>query len=311
LLLAEEVVGLFGGGSAVGPGAVGFGGGAVGLEGGGGAGDLGRGGEVEARSAAGIGRLGVESGPEGGEPPEGSGGIGDRQLGALPEGGQGVGGTVRAGEEEVEMGVGLIDGLGFRIFRPDGGEDDTVFGSRHRDIEGAHALGGFDAGALGLDAVVAQGGRAEEAEFDTAVVQPAGCGARSGVARLFVELGEVDVLEVEPFGAVDGHHLDGVRGAVLRPPLFGLARFGDAAAQGAEDRGQIAAAGLDGGEELAEEAVEVGEAVGAEVTGGLDRFGEEEAAELLDEDIGRLGLEGAAEDGQVVESGEEALLPAA
>ena len=157
-----------------------------------------------------------------------------------------------------------------------------------------------------------EGRRAEEAELEPSPFQAADLGAGSALAaRRLVELHQVDVPEVEPLGAVDRHHLDRVLRAVLRPPLLGLARLGDAPAQGAQDRREVAAAVLDRGEELPEEAVEVGQAVRPEIAGRLQGFREEQPAQALDEEVGRLALERAAQGGQMLDGGEQPHLPAA
>ena len=125
-----------------------------------------------------------------------------------------------------------------------------------------------------------------------------------------MELHQIDVLEVEPLGAVDGEHLDGVLGAVLGPALLGLARLGHAPAQRAQDRRGVAAAVLDGRQDLAEEAVEVGQAVGTEVAGGLGGLDQMSRRRRSDEDVRRLGCERPAQDRQGLDGGQEVLLPA-
>ena len=53
--------------------------------------------------------------------------------------------------------------------------------------------------------------------------------------RLLVELEQVDVLEVEPLGAVDGEDRDRVLPSLARPPLLRLLGLGDVPAQQAKD----------------------------------------------------------------------------
>ena len=109
---------------------------------------------------------------------------------------------------------------------------------------------------------------------------------------------------------MDGQDLDRVLGTVLGTPFLGVAGLGHAPAQGAQDGGDVAAALLDGGVELAEETVEVRQPVGAEVARGFGGLDQAEPAQALDEDVGRLGLEGTAEDREMLDRGEKVLLPA-
>ncbi len=207
--------------------------------------------------------------------------------------------------------MGLLPGQRLRRLGPAAGEHEAVLGAGHRHVEQAHPLGGLDHAAVGLDAIEAGSRRAEQAVFE-AVAPAAGLGAGAAVPRRrLVELEQVDVLEVEPLGAMDGEHLDRVLGAVLGAPLLGLAGLGHAAPQGAQDGGGVAAALLDGGEHLAEEALQVGQPVGAEVAGRLGGLDQGEPAQALDEDVRRLGLEGAAEDGQMLDGGQQVAVPAA
>src|SRR5205807_2313610 len=105
-----------------------------------------------------------------------------------------------------------------------------------------------------------------------------------------VELEQVDVREVEPLGAMDGEDRDRVLPALARPSLLCLLRLGDAPAQQAEDPGDVAAPLFERRQELAEEAVEVGQAVGPEIAGRLRGLEQEEPAQALDETVRRVLL---------------------
>src|SRR6185312_11595765 len=108
--------------------------------------------------------------------------------------------------------------------------------------------------ALSLDLAEAQGRGTEKAILKTSVYTTGPGAGTPIVGRLLVELDEVDVLEVQPLGAVDGEDGDGVLRSFRGPPLLGLPRIGNAAAQGAEDGRHVAAPLFHRREELAEEA---------------------------------------------------------
>ena len=82
-------------------------------------------------------------------------------------------------------------------------------------------------------------------------------------------------------------------------------RLGEVGAQRAQHDGGVAGALLERAQEVAEEALEVGEPVGAEEARGLDRLGEKQPRAALDEAVGGVLAEGAAGGGEGAAAAEQ------
>ena len=176
-----------------------------------------------------------------------------------------------------------------RHFRVNTREHQPAARARSGDIERAHPLRARDAGMAHLDRVVAERARAEELDFQLPLDL---LGARARLRALpSVELQHVDVVEVEPLRLVDRHHLDRVLDRLARAAFFRLTTLRHVFAQIAQHRLGVPLAVAQRPREIAKEAVEVRQAIRPRVAGGFGHFEEEEAAQLLDEDIRRIGLE--------------------
>ncbi len=115
--------------------------------------------------------------------------------------------------------------------------------------------------------------------------------------------------EVEALGAVDGEHLHGVLGPFRRPALLRFAARGDVFAQRPQHRGDVAAALFELDQQAAEEALEIGQVIAAEVARGGRRVEQQQPPQPLDEDVRRLGGEGFPQHRQLLDRGQQAELP--
>ncbi len=107
-----------------------------------------------------------------------------------------------------------------------------------------------------------------------------------------VRSGQVDLLELEPLRAVDGHHPDRVAGALERPAL-GL--VGALAHRGAKLREETVRrlVSREAFRELAEEAVEVRETVAPLEARRRDELGPDGGAQAVDPELGALAMKGS------------------
>ena len=167
-------------------------------------------------------------------------------------------------------------------------------GARQRDVEGAHLLGGALARPLRLE-VVEAGRRGTEELVLLRLVAPAHPQRLAPPARLLLDAEQVDVVEVEPLGLVHGHDAHRVALRRARRALEGIRRPGGGVPQVARHAGRVGETLLEPRRELAEEALEVAEAMAAYEARRLARLRQHHAAQALDEAVRGLLLEGRAQ----------------
>ena len=178
--------------------------------------------------------------------------------------------------------------------RPIAHQNQPVLGSGHGDVESTNALGGGDPSPSFLDAVEVGRRGAKETVFEAIRGSPTLVDVhhrQCAVSCLGMQLHKIDVSELEPLGLVDRQHLHGVHRSLPWPRLFGLLSLGDTATQRPQDGGHVATAVLESLLQAPEESIQIGEPVGAEITGRLGCLEEPELSQLFDEEIrGLVGV---------------------
>ena len=138
-----------------------------------------------------------------------------------------------ARRQQVEEGLrpGEVEGL-WR-FLPVAADHESIPGASHRDIEQPHRLGVAQAPAVAIGGEITGRGRAEQTQLASMTRDAVEDGARgfivSPVAAL--DLRQVDLVELEALGGMDGHHGDSVAAGVGRPRILGVLLLLDRLAQ--------------------------------------------------------------------------------
>ena len=198
-----------------------------------------------------------------------------------------------------------------RAYRPTRRQHQAALGAREGDVERAHRLG-----ALHLVPVRLRRGKPGGRSLEELELEPLACpdhlrrsGGAPGCASA-VQLHQVGVLEAEALGLVDRHDAHRVRPDPLGPRLLFLEPLADPRAQPAQDHVNASRPFRELRGEIAKEATQVRDPVGALCARGLGRLQQHELAQSLDEAIGRVGPEALAQLGERTEGVAQCVLPA-
>ena len=188
-------------------------------------------------------------------------------------------------------------------------DHEALLRARGRDVEQTHALGGVHQRALGREHRQPRLGPAEQHEADVAAAPLDAARAPVVAPRAAIRGEQIDVLPVEPLRAVDAEHVHRLVRRRARTAFLVLARQRAGTAQERDHRGRRAGGLLERLHQIAEEAIEVRDAVAAEVAPGLAGLERHAFAQALDEALRRLALERNAQLVERLEEGDGRLRP--